>query len=380
MRVLVLHSRYLSGASSGENRVVEDEVRLLRQAGHRISTWTPSLDGQTRTPAAAARSIWSRSGRGTALRTALAERIDAVHAHNLFPNLSPAVLRTGRPTVMTLHNFRLACLSATFLRNGRICEDCLGRRPWRGVVHGCYRRSRPQSAVIATSLTLHHAIGTFDHVTLYAAVSEFVKHKLVEHGFDPDRIRVRRNFSWPAERRAGAGDYFLALGRLSVEKGLEPIVSNWRRATPLVVVGDGPERSRLESLASPGVRFCGAVTAEEVPALLRDARALLVPSTCYEGSPRVIVEALAAGVPVIASRIGGLPEHVDDEVSGLLVEPGNDDAWREAVGQLEDDETSERLGTAAYTAWQERFSPDVGLRSLVALYEEAIALAQADRA
>jgi glycosyltransferase involved in cell wall biosynthesis len=284
------------------------------------------------------------------------------------------------PTVLSLHNFRLACLSATFLRDGRICEDCLGRAPWRGVLHGCYRGSRPQSAVLATSLGVHRAVGTFGRVTLFAAVSEFVKAKHVEHGLDPERIRVRRNFSWPAERRSGPGDYFLTLGRLSVEKGLDSIVSGWASRARLVVVGDGPERGRLETLAAPGVEFRGAVTSEEVPALVRDARALLVPSTCYEGSPRVIVEAFAAGVPVIASRIGGLPEHVEDGVSGLLVEPGNADAWANAVEQLEDDDASVHLGDGAYAAWRNRFSPEVGLRSLEALYAEAIARADSARA
>ncbi len=380
MRVLVLHSRYLSGPSSGENRVVEDEVRLLEEAGHQAAKWIPMYDGRTRAFTAASRAIWSRASVSTALRMARAEAAEVVHAHNLFPSLSPAVLRTGVPTVMTLHNFRLACLSATFLRDGRVCEDCLGRLPWRGVVHGCYRGSHPQSAVLASSLGLHRAAGTFGRVTLFAAVSRFVKDKLVEGGLDPERIRLRPNFSWPAERRLGHGDYFLALGRLSVEKGLDTIVPHWRSPTKLLVVGDGPERGRLESLAVPGVDFHGAVAADEVPALLRGARALLVPSTCYEGSPRAIVEAFAAGVPVIASDIGGLPEHVEHEANGLLVPPGDPTAWAEAVERLEDDDLSLQLGEGAYRCWQQDFSPQVALDSLLALYREAIELHAAQRA
>lgn len=378
MRVHILHSRYLSGPSSGENRVVEDEDRLLRQAGHTVSSWTPSFDEETGSFAAAGRVIWSRTARRTVSHTAHAEAVDVVHVHNVFPNLSPTVLRAGVPTLMTLHNFRLACLSATFRRDGRICEDCLGRLPWRGVVHGCYRGSRSQSAVLAASLGLHRAAGTFGRVTLFAAVSRFVKDKLVEGGLDPERIRVRRNFSWPAERRTGPGEYFLALGRLSAEKGLDSIVPTWSSRTRLVVVGDGPERGRLESLAAPGVEFRGAVGSEEVLGLLRGARALLMPSIWYEGSPRVIVEAFAAGVPVIASRIGALPEHVEHDVSGLLVTPGDADAWAEAAAQLEDDGVSGRLGEGAYATWQEQFSPAVGLRSLEALYAEALARAAAN--
>jgi glycosyltransferase involved in cell wall biosynthesis len=100
-----------------------------------------------------------------------------------------------------------------------------------------------------------------------------------------------------------------------------------------------------------------------------------MPSTCYEGSPRSLVEAFAVGVPVVASNIGGLPEHVEHDVSGLLAEPGDADEWAHAIERLEDVDLAERLGEGAYAAWQERFSPDAGLQSLEAIYEEAIDLA-----
>ena len=109
---------------------------------------------------------------------------------------------------MTLHNFRLSCLAATLLRDGKTCEACLGRTPWRGVAYGCYRGSRAASAVLAGSLVLHRAIRSFDRVTLFAAVSRFVRDKLVEGGLDGERVRVRRNFSWPMPRREGAGPSF----------------------------------------------------------------------------------------------------------------------------------------------------------------------------
>ena len=111
-----------------------------------------------------------------------------------------------------------------------------------------------------------------------------------------------------------------------------------------------------------------------MPGLLADARALLLPSRCYEGSPRAIVEALAAGVPVIASDIGGLPEHVEDGGNGLLVDPEDVDGWAAAIDRLRDDDLSLELGEGAYRRWQEDFSPEVALRSLEALYREAIEL------
>jgi glycosyltransferase involved in cell wall biosynthesis len=378
MRVLVVHSQYLSGSSSGENRVVEDESRLLLEGGHHADAWTPRYE-ETGAIRAGIGAVWSRHARMDAARRASEQQIDVIHAHNLFPMLSPAVLRTDLPTVMTLHNFRLACLPATLLRDGRICEDCLGHVPWRGVSHGCYRDARLASAVLATSLTLHRAIRTFDRVDRFIVLSEFQRQKLGFAGLDPERMIVRRNFAWPVDRRSGAGEYFLTLGRLSAEKGLDTVVGSWRSPLPLLVVGNGPERARLEALARPGVEFRGAVDADEAARLLERARALLYPSRWYEGSPRAVIEALAAGVPVIASDIGGLPEHVSHNASGLLVPVDDAEAWTEAIEGLMDDVVSKRLGDGAYESWRESFSPEVALRSLEKIYREAIERAPSKR-
>lgn len=377
MRVMIGHSRYVTGSASGENRVVADERTLLSNAGHAVSAFEPMLVGG-RSPRVAARTLWSRRAVAAMRLAARNGRPEVAHFHNLFPNLSPAVLRAandaGIPVVMTLHNFRLSCLSATFLRDGETCEACLGRVPWPGVVHGCYQGSKAASAVLAGSVSLHRAIGSFDRVTLFAAVSSFVRNKLVEGGLDAHRVRVRHNFSWPMPRRNGAGSTFLVLSRLSPEKGIDTVMHAWSGQGRLVVAGDGPERERLTALAPAGVEFLGAVDAKAVPGLLADARALLVPSRCYEGSPRAVVEALAAGVPVISSDIGGLPEHVEDRRNGLLVPPDDTDAWATAIDLLRHDDPSLELGEGAYRRWQADFSPEVALRSLEALYREAIGL------
>ena len=377
MRVLIAHSEYVTGPSSGENRVVADERLLLSRAGHPVLSFDRSASG--RSPLAlAARTVWNRPVTADVRETVRQEGPDVVHFHNLFPNLSPAVLRAAQdervPVVMTLHNFRLSCLPATFLRNGKTCEACLGRSLWRGVTYGCYRGSRAASAVLAGSIMLHRAISSFDRVTLFAAVSSFVRDKLVEGGLDAERLRVRRNFSWPMPRRDEAGSSFLVLGRLSPEKGIDVVIQAWNGVGRLVVAGDGPERQRLEALAPAGVEFVGAVESAAVPRLLADARALLMPSRCYEGSPRAVVEALAAGVPVIASDIGGLPEHIEDGVNGLLVDAEDVDGWAVAIDRLRDDDLSLELGEGAYRRWQKDFSPGVALRSLEELYREAIEL------
>jgi glycosyltransferase involved in cell wall biosynthesis len=383
MRILVLHSRYATGASSGENRVVDDEVELLRSAGHDVHLWAPmpgdSWPGSRAGMAASA--IWSRRAVSEVRRLERELAPDVVHVHNLFPLLSPAVLRAGAaPTVVSLHNYRLLCLPAVFLRDGRACEDCLGRLPWRGVVHRCYRGSAGGSAALATSLGLHRAAGSFRRVGLFLAVSDFVRDKHVEAGFDPDRIRVKPNFASALPRREGPGKDFLFVGRLSEEKGLDRLVRIWHDvAARLIVVGDGPERAKLEALAPQSVEFRGAVPREQVAGFLADARALVLPSICYEGAPRTVVEAFAAGVPVLANRYGALPSVVTHDATGLLVQPGDAGAWRAALGALLVDATSERLGEGAFSAWRNGYSPEQGLADLEAAYGTVTASTRSKR-
>jgi glycosyltransferase involved in cell wall biosynthesis len=376
VRVLVLHSRYLSGSASGENRVVEDETRLLREGGHDVVAWTPSMPERPsvgQLAGAGLGAVWSRRAAAAVRDVLRRQGFDVVHVHNLYPSLSPAVIRAavaqGVKVVVTLHNYRLLCLPATFLRQGRPCEDCLGRNPWPGVLHRCYRGSRAASASLATSLSTHRALGTFGDVSTYLAVSGFVRQKHIEAGFDPARITVRPNFAWPTPRRSGPGRHFLYLGRLSPEKGIPTLLRAWREFdAPLLVAGDGPDRSRLERLAPPRVTFVGPVAAGTAADLLRDARALILPAESFEAAPRSIPEAFAAGVPVIATRRGGIPESVDDGTSGILIPPGDVASLRKAVEALMDDRRSVELGESAHRSWSERFAPAEALSSLERIY------------
>jgi glycosyltransferase involved in cell wall biosynthesis len=274
--------------------------------------------------------------------------------------------------VATLHNYRLLCLPATLLRDGRICEDCVGRMPWPGVLHQCYRSSTAASAALATSLTLHRALGTFGSVASYLAVSEFVRQKHIDGGILPERIKVKPNFAWPVKRRHGPGRYFLYLGRLSPEKGLDVLLPAWGDVdAPLLIAGDGPDRDRLEGSAPDHVRFLGPISPARAEEVMQGARALILPSTCYEGAPRSIAEAYAAGVPVIASRLGGLPEFVPEGTSGVLVPPGDPRALREAAIRLLDNDLSLQLGEGAHSLWLEAMTPEQGLRALEEAYASA---------
>jgi glycosyltransferase involved in cell wall biosynthesis len=356
---------------------------MLREAGHTVRVWSPEPRnlggvGLVKTGAGA---VWSRTAAAHVRRLIREQGSEIVHCHNLFPVLSPAVLGAaadeGAAVVMTLHNYRLMCLPATFLRDDRICEDCLGRLPWRGVVHRCYRDSLLGSGVLAGALALHRGLGSFERVHLFLAVSNFLRDKHIEAGLPAERIIVKPNFVPPMPRRHGPGDYFLFLGRLSPEKGLATILQAHRsRHAKLLIAGDGPQRAALEHGCGAGVEWLGQVSGEQAATLLSRARAALFASRWYEGAPRGILEAYAAGVPVIASQIGGLSELVEDNVSGLLVNHDDTGAWSHALDRLSDDDETLRMGEEASRVWATRFSKQEGLRNLEAAY--AITLGESD--
>jgi glycosyltransferase involved in cell wall biosynthesis len=377
-RILILHSRYRSGPASGENRVVEDEARLLADAGHDVTLVMPQLrpTSRLRLMGAGVRLVWSGSSQRRAAELVRRVHADLVHVHNLFPGLTPTALlgvpeRT--PIVMTLHNYRLQCLPGTHFRDGRVCEDCLGRPPWPGVVHRCYQGSVPASGALATSLTVHRALGTFERVRLFLAISRFVKGRHVASGTPAEKIRVKPHFTWPTARRAGPGRHFLYLGRLSAEKGVASIVSSFAGVpATLVIAGDGPDAGRLRASAPANVRFTGTVPPARVAELLSDARALVVPSAWHEPAGRAVLESYAAGVPVLASRMGALPEFVQENETGMLLPHGDQRAWVAGFERLLDDRESARMGEAAWATWNRDYRPAVGLRNLEAAYDAAV--------
>jgi len=373
----------MSGDASGENRVVDDEARLLAEGGHAVSLWEPEPDGLPRgamqSVSAGVGAIWS-SGAARHIRSRIrSHRPDVVHLHNLYPALSPSVIRVATqehvPVVVTLHNYRLLCLPGILRRDGQACESCVGHLPLAGVVHRCYRDSLMGSAAVAGSLMLHRGMGTFGRVSSYLAVSGFVRDKYIEGGFDPASITVKSNFAWPTPRRTGVGSAFVFAGRLAEDKGPSTLIDAWRPAFGrLIVAGDGIEEAALRAAAPPEVEFLGRVSPARVQALLGEARALLVPSRSFEGQPRSIIEAYAAGVPVIASRVGAIPEVVEDGGSGVLVD--TNDGWSAALAELAtDDEANQRMGERALALWEERFAPKRALSELEAAYESARARA-----
>lgn len=386
---MIVHNRYRSDQPSGENRVVDQEARLLASAGVQVSMLGPSSDeiasmSVLDTALLPGRVVWSEGERHRMRKAVRQVRPDVVHVHNTFPLLSPSILvacaQERVPVVMTLHNFRLACANGSLFRDGRPCERCIGRRPWSAVRFGCYRDSRVMTFPVAAMIAVHASIGTWArHVSRFIVMSEFGRQMMIRVGLPPDRLVVKPNFvEEPGVRRSGPGEHVLYLGRLAPEKGLDLLAEAWSMtggSLPLLVVGDGPLRGQVERWAAstPTVSFLGRRTPGECEDLLARARALVVPSRWYETFALVAVEAFAAGVPPIAPRHGPFPELIDEGRNGLLFDPGDAAGLADGIERLARDRSlATRAGVAARRVYEQRFTPERNLADLLGVYEEAM--------
>ena len=293
----------------------------------------------------------------------------------------------GVPAVQTLHNYRLLCPGAYFLRDGRVCEQCLGRTvPWPGVLHACYRESRAATAVVATMLATHHVLQTWQNqVAAYVALSEFARQKFIAGGLPAEKVFVKPNF---VERDPGpkqvSGDYALYVGRLSEEKGIRTLLAAWSRLTqkiPLKIAGDGPLRDEVgvqmsgasSAHAARAVQWLGALPQSEIFALMRGARFLIVPSICFENFPLAIAEAFASELPVLGSSLGAIAEIVADGNTGLHFKPNDprdlaakvDWAWTHPSEMA-------AMGHRARAAFEEKYSAASALAHLESIYEAAL--------
>jgi glycosyltransferase involved in cell wall biosynthesis len=385
MKILFAHSAYQH--RGGEDVVVDAEIALLRQCGNTVHEYRRHNDeiALGNRVGVALDTFWSRRTASEIGDLIAKVRPDVIHCHNTFPLISPslywAAARAGVPVVQTLHNFRLLCPQAMMLREGKVCEDCLGKLPWRGAVRGCYRDSRLQSTVQAGMTTLHRALGTWQHkVTRYIALNHFCRDKLIAGGLPAAKIMVKPNFvDWPSSRAAASSAQvrqgFLFVGRLSTEKGLAVMA----QAAVLVgaglvlrVAGTGPQSAALDGITN--VLPLGGLSGNAVRQEMECALALVMPSIWYETFGLVIIEAFACGLPVIASRLGAMAELVVDGETGLLFNPGDatDLADKLRWAQANPAEMA-RMGANAQRRYQAEFTAERNYQQLMAIYQDAIA-------
>lgn len=385
LRILLVHTYYQQ--PGGERLSFEAEARLLAQHGHDVHLYTAHnevLDTMSAMQKAHA-TLWNRDAQRALFKTARTFQADVVHFNNTFPLLSPAVYygarAAGAAVVQTLRNYRLLCANALFYREGQPCEECLGRTPpWPGVLHACYRNSHIASAGVAAMLTLHRFLKTWhEQVDRFVVLTPFARRKFVEGGLAEAKLSIKPNFLDTDPRRVGvhqAPHSMVYVGRYSAEKGLGTLLSAWKDFTiPITLVGKGPLTSTIDAATQhrPYVRNKGFLGQQEVFDVLRSAYALIFPSQWYEGMPRVILEAFAMGVPVIASDLGAMSSLVDHGRTGLHVRPGDADDLAVKVRWLWDHpEERAAMGRAARAEYEAKYTAERNYDLLMQIYADAL--------
>ena len=389
MKLLLVHNTYQY--PGGEDIVFEREAALLREHGHTVITYTRSnAEVRDFSPAAKAllplRMIWARDAVRDLRALIAAEKPDVAHFHNTHFMISPAAYtachEAGVPVVQSLHNPRLLCPAATFTRNDRSCQDCLGKTPpWPGILHACYRDSRLQTAAVAAMLTVHRWRKTWaTQVACHVVFTEFYRQRFIEGGLPADRLVVKPHFVTPdpLPREDEPGDYALYMGRLEPVKGVRVLLAAWEQAgtIPLKVRGEGPLLAEVQALATrtATVEVIGRLSPDALTQLMRGARFLVWPSLgYYETFGLVAIEAFACGVPVIASRTGVMAEIVTDGVTGLHFTAGDPAdlaakvrwAWEHPAEMAE-------MGRAARREFEQKYTAERNYAQLMHIYESLL--------
>jgi glycosyltransferase involved in cell wall biosynthesis len=382
MRILTVHNYYQQ--PGGEEQIFTTESDLLESNGHEVLCYTLNNNqiATTNTLQLAKKTLWNSDVYDELRSLIRQEKPQVAHFHNTFPLISPAAYYAakdeGVAVVQTLHNYRLLCPNALFFREGRVCEDCLGKLlPLPGVIHGCYRGSRSASAMVAATMSFHSMLGTWSKaVDAFIAYSQFAMDKFIQGGIPPEKIVFKTNFLHPVpEPGDGKGGYALFVGRLSVEKGLGVMLDAWRQLDgkiPLKILGDGPmaDLVREAEKEMPEIEWLGRKPLEEVYEVLGNAAFLVFPSEWFETFGRVAIEAFAKGTPVVASNIGAIAELVDHERTGLLFQPSSPtDLAMKINWLLANSQKLNQMRQSARLEFETKYSAKQNCERLIEIYQ-----------
>lgn len=381
MKILIVHNHYLQ--PGGEDVAVAAEAALLRNRGHTVELLETSNEDMETTSAvrAAAGAVWSYDGKSRVSKVRAQFAPDVVHFHNTFPRLSPSVYYAAdrAAVVQTLHNFRLVCPAATLLRDGKPCEECVGRFAWPGVMHACYRGSRAATFASAAMVQTHRAVGTWrDRVDAYIALTPFTRDVFLRGGLPADKLYVKPNFVDPDPSIGSQrGSHFLFVGRFEEGKGIRVLMEAWRsmdRPPPLRLIGSGPFESEVREFADgiEGVTVFGRVARDRVIEELKQARAYIAPLLWYENFPLAICEAMATGTPVIAADVANVRDILQHGNAGLLFERANAQALVQAVRKAVDEpEAMSMIARAAREQYERCYTADANYQTLMHIYGTA---------
>lgn len=378
MRIAVVHS-YYSSEASGENKLVEMSTRVLAAAGHSVRLFSKFSEVEKNTPAyslrAAAR-VASGAGRSPLFEIEKFQP-DVVHIHNLFPNWSESwVAKLSAPVVVTLHNYRRVCASGTLSLRSDNCTLCPTRGSHNAIINRCYRGSSVKSIPLAIATRNPRSDQLLERSNQVVFITQLAKDALTPF-MSPSVVAkssVVENFIYDPQQAAGnlretdSRSGWLFIGRLSAEKGIAELLSNWPKGEKLTVVGDGPLKKSLMQNAGANTRFTGFLTESEIVKLLNSSNGLIFPSISREGGvPLSYLESIACSVPVVAKTGNWVAETVTQNDVGVEFE----DFSKISVALKDTVANWNRFSRRARAIYEANYTSDVWLDNMVSVYESA---------
>lgn len=385
MKVLVVHNEYL--VKGGEDTVFKNETEALKNKGIDITYLVKNNEkiGFIKKVLLFFTSVFSFGSFIDMIRTINNDKPDVIHVHNFFPKLSPSIFWAASvkkiPVVMTLHNYRIICPSATFFVGDDINVKSITDGPWWTLTKRVYKDSLFGTMSLCLMISVNKQINTWGRVSKFICLTNFSKEVFVKFGLSSRQISIKPNLYHIEKSDINKDSDFnidlperfvLFVGRLTKDKGIDIILDSLRENNYLtVVVGEGPFAHNLKD--RDNLLFLGKCSSSLVAYLMMRATALLVPSLWFEGLPMVIVEAYANRLPVIASDIGSLSEIVIDDVTGIHLKVGDVESLSISINKICSDLSYRmRLSEGAYSYFSDNFEEDKNIEMLVSIYKEVI--------
>lgn len=416
----ILHINKFHYIRGGAEAVYVNTARLLESKGHRSVFFSmchpqnlpcvtsdyfmpyaelntdkssPAIMEQLRT---AGRIIYSFTAKDSISRLLDNYPVDIAHLHNIYHHISPSVLHVLKkrriPVIMTLHDYKMVCASYHLQSHGKPCEACRGGRYFMAISRRCVKESLAKSVLNTVEMYLHHRVlDIYNNVDVFISPSRFLKDKLFEMGFKKEIIHLPnyidiekfREFNKKTEEgKAEREKSVVYFGRLSQEKGLLTLLEaakilkdQNKNSLEIKIIGDGPMRDELEQKVKTGgidnVRFLGYMKGESLYREVKKSLAAILPSEWYENNPMSVIESFILSTPVIGARIGGIPELVKDNETGLTFQPGNEEDLSEKIKMfLDNNSLPGEMGKKARELAGHEFSAERHYQRLMEIYKK----------
>ncbi|PTL99316.1 MAG: hypothetical protein DA407_16865 [Bacteroidetes bacterium] len=374
MKILQLHNKYRH--YGGEDAVVDNEYKLLLNNGFEVEQLF--FNNENISPP---NLFFNKESYHITLKKIEEFKPDVIHVHNIFYNASPSVLKaakkTNTPVIMTLHNYRLLCPGALFLRDSKICTKCKDTTiPYHGIIHKCFQDSYTKSTLLASFIGLNKIKKTWTNkIDRFIVLTPFIKDLLLNSSLNiiEEKIIVKPNSTDDliVDKSKKINNKFLFVGRLSKEKGVDTLVKAFNEIPEmeLDIIGSGVLETSLKKIAEKNIKFHGSQNREYIKEKLNTAKALVFPSIWYEGLPNTLIEAFSTGTPVLSSNLDNINQIVISGYNGETFTPNNAKSLANKVLEFSKKNTVQ-YGINSRQLYEDTYTHQKNLENLTKIYSQ----------